>query len=140
MTTERRLADGIVAALASLQIPIELQEVQLVRPVRPEHGDWSTNAALVVAKSAGRAPREVAGDLARRSTCGLGNHKRCVGRPVAVLGAHRSNELNLLQLDWDLKGCESRDNPVGQASFCGHWSLRMAEVPLACNTRSTKPS
>ncbi len=64
MTTERRLADGIVAALASLQIPIELQEVQLVRPVRPEHGDWSTNAALVVAKSAGRAPREVAGDLA----------------------------------------------------------------------------
>jgi len=63
MTTERRLAAAIVAALASLHIPIEPQEVQLVRPTRPEHGDWSTNAALVVAKSAGRAPRDVAADL-----------------------------------------------------------------------------
>ena len=38
-------------------------------PARPpgatlEHGDWSTNAALVVAKAAGRPPREVASDLA----------------------------------------------------------------------------
>jgi arginyl-tRNA synthetase len=63
MTTERRLADGIVAALAALHIPVEPQEVQLVRPARPEHGDWSTNAALVVAKSVGRAPRDVAAAL-----------------------------------------------------------------------------
>lgn len=63
MTTERRLADGIVAALATLHIPFEPQEVQLVRPARPEHGDWSTNVALVVAKSAGRAPRDIANDL-----------------------------------------------------------------------------
>ena len=64
MTTEQRLADGIVAALASLRIPIGAHEVQLVRPARPEHGDWSTNVALVVAKSAGRAPRDIANDLA----------------------------------------------------------------------------
>jgi arginyl-tRNA synthetase len=64
MTTERRLAEGIVEALATLHIPIEPRDVQLVRPVRPEHGDWSTNVALVVAKSAGRAPRDIAADLA----------------------------------------------------------------------------
>ncbi len=64
MTTELRLAGGIVAALATLHIPIEPREVQLIRPARPEHGDWSTNVALVVAKTAGRAPRDVANDLA----------------------------------------------------------------------------
>ncbi len=64
MTTERRLADSIAAALAALDIVIEPQQVQLVRPARLEHGDWSTNVALVVAKSAGRAPRELAADLA----------------------------------------------------------------------------
>ena len=63
MTTERRLADRIVAALATLHIPIEPQEVQLVRPARPEHGDWSTNVTLVVTKAAGRAPRDIANDL-----------------------------------------------------------------------------
>jgi arginyl-tRNA synthetase len=35
-----------------------------VRPARLEHGDWSTNVALVVAKAAGRAPRDIANDLA----------------------------------------------------------------------------
>ncbi|MGD0985552.1 MAG: arginine--tRNA ligase [Acidimicrobiales bacterium] len=63
MTTERALTDGIVAALANLGIPIDPLEVQLVRPARPEHGDWSTNVALVVAKSVGRAPRDIANDL-----------------------------------------------------------------------------
>ena len=55
MTTEQRLAGAIVAALGTLHIPIDAQLVQLVRPARPEHGDWSTNVALVVAKAAGRA-------------------------------------------------------------------------------------
>jgi len=64
MSTERRLADGIVAAFASLDIPIDPLQVQLVRPARLEHGDWSTNVALVGAKSAGRAPRDIANDLA----------------------------------------------------------------------------
>jgi arginyl-tRNA synthetase len=64
MTTQQRLAEGIAAALATLHIPIRPQEVQLVRPARLEHGDWSSNVALVVAKSASRAPRALAGDLA----------------------------------------------------------------------------
>ncbi|MGA2530067.1 MAG: arginine--tRNA ligase [Acidimicrobiales bacterium] len=65
MTTEQRLAGAIVAALGTLHIPIDAQLVQLVRPARPEHGDWSTNVALVVAKAAGRAPRDLAGELAK---------------------------------------------------------------------------
>lgn len=64
MTTEQRLVTGVVAALGALNISIEAQDVQLVRPVRPEHGDWSTNAALIVAKSLGRSPRDIAVDLA----------------------------------------------------------------------------
>jgi len=64
MTTEHRLAEGIAASLGSLHVPIQAGEVQLVRPARPEHGDWSTNVALVVAKAAGRAPRDIAVELA----------------------------------------------------------------------------
>src|SRR5207248_7215648 len=38
----------------------------LERPARREHGDWSTNAALTVAKVAGRKPRDLAEALAER--------------------------------------------------------------------------
>ncbi|MGH9066084.1 MAG: arginine--tRNA ligase [Acidimicrobiales bacterium] len=38
--------------------------VHMERPARPEHGDWSTNAAMTTAKAAGRAPRELAAALA----------------------------------------------------------------------------
>jgi arginyl-tRNA synthetase len=41
-------------------------EIQLERPARREHGDWSTNAALITAKAAGRPPRELAAALAGR--------------------------------------------------------------------------
>ncbi len=52
MTKEQQLADAIVAALGTLEVPIDAQLVQLVRPARQEHGDWSTNIALVAAKLA----------------------------------------------------------------------------------------
>ncbi|MGO9581925.1 MAG: arginine--tRNA ligase [Acidimicrobiales bacterium] len=64
MTTEQRLAGAIVAALGTLQVPIKEEEVQLVRPARQEHGDWSTNVALVASKSAGQPPRELADEVA----------------------------------------------------------------------------
>ena len=64
MTTEQQLSDAIVGALGTLQVPIDAELVQLVRPARPEHGDWSTNVALVAAKLAGRPPRELAAELA----------------------------------------------------------------------------
>jgi arginyl-tRNA synthetase len=38
-------------------------EIGLERPARREHGDWSSNVALVTAKATGRKPRELAADL-----------------------------------------------------------------------------
>ncbi|CAN5153372.1 arginine--tRNA ligase [soil metagenome] len=38
--------------------------VQLERPARREHGDWSSNVALAAARGAGRPPRELARELA----------------------------------------------------------------------------
>lgn len=40
--------------------------IVLERPRQAEHGDWSTNVALVLAKPAGRNPRQLATDLAAR--------------------------------------------------------------------------
>jgi arginyl-tRNA synthetase len=42
--------------------------ITLSRPARREHGDWSSNVALAVAKSAGRNPRDLATDLAASLT------------------------------------------------------------------------
>jgi arginyl-tRNA synthetase len=58
------LAEAVRAALADLGVGAALGDVRLEHPARPEHGDWSTNAALVAAKSAGRNPRELASALA----------------------------------------------------------------------------
>ena len=38
-------------------------DVHLERPKNPEHGDWSTNVALQLAKHLKRKPREIAEDL-----------------------------------------------------------------------------
>lgn len=46
--------------------------VELTPPVRPEHGELTTNAAMVAAKRAGRAPRELAEALAERWLAGAG--------------------------------------------------------------------
>jgi arginyl-tRNA synthetase len=56
------LASALRAALseAGIEPPAE---IHLERPGRPEHGDWSSNVAMATAKKAGRAPRELAGDL-----------------------------------------------------------------------------
>ncbi len=40
--------------------------IGLERPANPEHGDWSSNAALVSAKGAGRNPRELGQQLVDR--------------------------------------------------------------------------
>jgi arginyl-tRNA synthetase len=55
---ERSLRD----ALASVGVDAPVA-VQLERPARREHGDWSSNVALACAKAAGRNPRELATQL-----------------------------------------------------------------------------
>ncbi|MBN2169429.1 MAG: arginine--tRNA ligase, partial [Actinobacteria bacterium] len=40
--------------------PVEIEDIEMERPKRREHGDWSTNTAMVVAGRVGKNPREVA--------------------------------------------------------------------------------
>ncbi|MGH9117637.1 MAG: arginine--tRNA ligase [Acidimicrobiales bacterium] len=60
-----RLAEAVRAALVAAGVDAP-SDIHLERPARREHGDWSTNVALASAKVAGRPPRELAADLARR--------------------------------------------------------------------------
>ena len=50
------LAEELAAGGAEARAPA----VELSLPARPEHGDVTTNAALITAKRAGRVPRELA--------------------------------------------------------------------------------
>ena len=59
-----QLADAVEKALAALGVDPGDKEFAVERPARREHGDWSTNAALVCAKAAGRNPRELGQALA----------------------------------------------------------------------------
>ena len=58
------LIESVRSALADLGVDPPPAEVNLERPANPEHGDWSTNAALASAKAAGRNPRELGTALA----------------------------------------------------------------------------
>ena len=57
------LQAAVDAGDLSVAVPTE---VRVERPKQREHGDWSTNVALQLAKQAGRPPREVASLLADR--------------------------------------------------------------------------
>jgi len=52
--------------------PGDAPSVELTLPARPEHGDLTTNVALVGAKRARRAPRDLAADLGERWLAGRG--------------------------------------------------------------------
>ncbi len=60
------LAESLRAALVALEIDPLPAEVEVERPARPEHGDWSTNVALTLARSTRRNPRELAAAIAGR--------------------------------------------------------------------------
>jgi arginyl-tRNA synthetase len=54
------LADAIASSLNTFGIDADAESVHLERPARREHGDWSTNVALTLAKAASRQPRQLA--------------------------------------------------------------------------------
>ena len=58
------LITAISAALTAVGVEPPAKGIQLERPARREHGDWSSNVAMATAKPAGRNPRELAGELA----------------------------------------------------------------------------
>ena len=60
LVLRRILEDGVRKLGAS-------SEVHLERPKNPEHGDWSTNVALQMARELKRKPREIAEELKRAS-------------------------------------------------------------------------
>lgn len=57
------LTEAVAAGDFTATVPAE---VRVERPKNREHGDWSTNVALQLAKAAGMPPREVAAKLAER--------------------------------------------------------------------------
>jgi arginyl-tRNA synthetase len=61
-----QLAAALRDALAAEQVAPLPDAIQLERPARREHGDWSSNVALATAKRVGRNPRELAQALADR--------------------------------------------------------------------------
>ncbi|MGK7311100.1 MAG: arginine--tRNA ligase [Candidatus Longimicrobiales bacterium M2_2A_002] len=58
MNAENKLREKLAEAVRSLGV--EDVDVQLDRPRNPEHGDWATNLAMVLAGRLGQPPREVA--------------------------------------------------------------------------------
>ena len=59
------VARSLAQVLAGSDVePLAVKEVVIERPKSREHGDYATNVALVLAKKAGRNPREFATELA----------------------------------------------------------------------------
>ncbi|MEA2931986.1 MAG: arginyl-tRNA synthetase, partial [Actinomycetota bacterium] len=61
------LAESLRAALVAGGIEPPAT-ITVERPARPEHGDWSSNVALALAKATKRPPRELAATIADRLT------------------------------------------------------------------------
>ncbi|HEX3460713.1 MAG TPA: arginine--tRNA ligase [Acidimicrobiales bacterium] len=67
-----------VAAAGGFDLDVDPDDIFLERPARREHGDWSTNVALVTAKSAGTNPRKLAESLVEELTAHLPSHTESV--------------------------------------------------------------
>lgn len=73
-----QLEEAIRGVLRTLELEPFPTEIQLERPARPEHGDWSTNIALVSAKAAGYNPRDLASMLVTRLESDMPPHVTAV--------------------------------------------------------------
>src|SRR3954447_16058970 len=72
------LSEALVDALRGLGVEAPPSGVNLERPARREHGDWSSNVALATAKAAGRNPRELATQVADALTASPPPHVAAV--------------------------------------------------------------
>jgi arginyl-tRNA synthetase len=68
------LADALLRTLRTLEVDPLPTSVSLEHPARREHGDWSSNVALVAGKAAGWNPRELAGRIAESLAADLPPH------------------------------------------------------------------
>ena len=78
MSVAEVLAESVANELTSLGIEASPEDVHLERPARAEHGDFSTNVALALAKRAGRNPRDIAAELAAALTAAPPPHVEAV--------------------------------------------------------------
>jgi arginyl-tRNA synthetase len=78
LTVRQTLSAAIAAAVSDLGVETTPSAVHLERPARRDHGDWSTNIALVAAKTAKRQPRQLASDLVDRLNTSPPPHVRLV--------------------------------------------------------------
>jgi arginyl-tRNA synthetase len=67
-------ATAVVAAEQGLDLAVAPTSVHLERPASREHGDWSTNVALVTAKKASTNPRALAASIVEVLERDLPNH------------------------------------------------------------------
>jgi len=80
MPIRDQLAESVSRALATVAVTdgldaaVDPPAVFLERPARREHGDWSTNIAMVTAKPAGTNPRKLAESLVKELTAHLPPH------------------------------------------------------------------
>ncbi len=72
------LVDALRAALTGLGVDPLPADIGIERPARREHGDWSSNVALVSAKAAGRNPRELGQALVDALTAAPPRHVAAV--------------------------------------------------------------
>jgi arginyl-tRNA synthetase len=57
------VVERIVSAAEGAGLRVRPDEIQIERPNDPEHGDLSCNVALIQARTVGRKPRELAGEI-----------------------------------------------------------------------------
>ena len=78
MTIRDDLIAAVADALEGLSVEPPAGGIGLERPANREHGDWSSNVALAVAKGAGRNPRELAAELVAELGAGSIPHVEAV--------------------------------------------------------------
>ncbi len=87
--------------------------VELSRPADEAHGDYATNVAMRLAKAQGRAPREIAEELAATAGALDGVERVEVAGPgflnVFVTGAWIGSALNAIEAAGDVFGAGSAD-------------------------------
>ena len=74
----KHLIDALSTALTRSGVEPLPATIEIGRPARAEHGDWSSNVALVCAKGAGRNPRDLAQELAGHIAADPPTHLRRV--------------------------------------------------------------
>ena len=88
---EAELTRAISGALDRLGVHVDPSRIGLERPARADHGDWSSNVALVNAKAAGQAPRDLAQRLAAElATAGVPHLERTEVAGPGFVNVHLS--------------------------------------------------